>query len=272
MDVLSFDLSPATYLKVAHSLAVASAACYDEMTDAQQQIIDNFPTIIPFATTTSNGRVLANDEVIIVAYRGSINVEDWLDNLDIEQVIADVGLVHRGFLRSVDSTWSVIYDMVNHLDPSGKKLFVTGHSLGAAEATITSRRFYDEKMSPMPLFTYGCPRLYNDQAANTYPLVSYRFVNNRDIVPHVPTSRLLNWHYAHVGVPYWLSDDGKIYNSEPTEITLLMRSGTYALMSKGAMRTELMKSQLFDLISDHHIGHYVEKISALAQGGSSNAG
>ena len=77
-------------------------------------------------------------EKIIVCFRGSSNLQNWLDNIQIGHVYPyssypDVG-VDKGFHKALNYVSSTIYDFLHtqlEIYPT-YKILITGHSLGGA--------------------------------------------------------------------------------------------------------------------------------------------
>lgn len=87
-----------------------------------------------------------------------------------------------------------------------RKLFISGHSLGAALATIAAARlaFLDNHIHISAVYTIGSPRVFGTEVADIFDATVnhgtkmkdkyFRFRNNNDIVPRVPPLP-----YKHVG-------------------------------------------------------------------------
>jgi len=119
-------------------------------------------------------------ENYIVVFRGT-EPTSW------EDIKADVqfrkeGGIHRGFKAALDDIWE---DLKKHYDKNseGKQLVVTGHSLGAALATLYSHRISD---SNSVCYTFGSPRTGTPKQTKKMVFTAYRFRNNNDIVTKVP--------------------------------------------------------------------------------------
>lgn len=160
----------------------------------------------------SNVFVLEDTQDIIVACRGT-EVKEWKDiqadlTIDLVPSRTGVGQVHRGFRNYTDNLWHNIRDHV--LDNPNKKLWLTGHSLGAAMATLMAKRFVSHPINhPVEaLFTYGSPRVGNREYINTFNtlIVHHRWVNDGDIVTKVPFSP---WYY-HCGTKHGITQSGLI--------------------------------------------------------------
>ena len=93
------------------------------------------------------------------------------------------GKVHRGFKEALNLVW---YDIIKHMsdcDAVDKQIIITGHSLGAALATLVAGRLNNPDVL---LYTYGSPRVGNHKWNSCQKFQHYRFRNNNDIVTRVP--------------------------------------------------------------------------------------
>ncbi len=85
----------------------------------------------------------AHDNQIIVAFRGSVNIQNWVTNIDFIQTNyknVPGALVHEGFYAAYAAVSSQVIAAVRKLHashPTASLLF-TGHSLGGALATFAS--------------------------------------------------------------------------------------------------------------------------------------
>ena len=133
-----------------------------------------------------------------------------------ESVADEVIAVVRKFI-SLIPTEVTPEDSFSHLG----EILVTGHSLGGALANLAAadiREKFPEFRKPMKLFTFGAPRVGNQQFArmmNTYYPEgnNFRVVNKRDIVPHIPT-RVINKFYYHNGDEVWYNVSQNVTNSQ----------------------------------------------------------
>lgn len=128
-------------------------------------------------------------------------VEDAADSL------LHGSVVHHGFQQALNQVWSVTTALLSSYRsrrPSAEICF-TGHSLGAALATLAIGRFRGEAAS---LYTIGSPRVGNDafcrRVRERATLGVFRFVDNNDLVTHVPVAAPI---YQHVEQQCYRFDD-----------------------------------------------------------------
>ena len=125
-----------------------------------------------------------------IAFRGTetFNIEDWMTDLDCP---TDNFGIHRGFHDAYVKVCAEVMDW----DNKNKGTCYTGHSLGAALATIAAWRSYCRENHPT-LITFGSPRVGTEEFTSRMPSVGQaRYVHGQDIVPHLPPKGA----YAHLG-------------------------------------------------------------------------
>lgn len=167
---------------------------------------------------------------IFIGFRGSSNIQNWISDIKIILIhpYADNSIaVDKGFYDLYDilkpDVMSIISDMTRKYGT--KKLFITGHSLGGALATISA---FDIMYNVFPydvsyLITFGSPRVgnvYFSDYFNAYSIYSKRITHYYDIVPHVPEEFL---GYKHISNEIWYNEDNTKYticndldNEDPT--------------------------------------------------------
>ncbi len=143
--------------------------------------------------------VAGNDNQLIVCFRGTSSGKDAL--VDARFLKTDAfggrGRVHRGFQGALDSVWSQLEAVVVPLLPS-KKLFICGHSLGAALAQLAAHRFALGAHPVAGVYVYGSPRVGNRDFMNAYNELleekTFLHINNKDIVAQIPP-RVLGFNH-----------------------------------------------------------------------------
>ncbi|KAG9257759.1 Alpha/Beta hydrolase protein [Emericellopsis atlantica] len=146
---------------------------------------------------------------IVVSVRGSSNVRNWIANLDFnfeDSPIVSGGKVHDGFNRAWNEMRSgvtaAIRDAMNA--HPGYRVVATGHSLGAAVATLAAAQLRNDGI-PVDLYTYGSPRAGNDVLSDYISNQAgpeFRITHLDDPVPRLPP---IIFGYRHTSPEYWLS-------------------------------------------------------------------
>lgn len=155
---------------------------------------------------------------LFVGFRGSSNIQNWLDNLQIKQITP-----YDNKLIAVDDGFYKIYnalknDLYTHLNKFVTKyntndVLLTGHSLGAAIATLFAFDFcyYTQPYHVYSLITFGSPRVGNNDFSNYMHgcnISSTRVTHYYDVVPHVPEELL---GYKHVSHEIWYDRPNTLY-------------------------------------------------------------
>ncbi|MBA9087968.1 hypothetical protein FHR92_004461 [Fontibacillus solani] len=157
------------------------------------------------------GFILESSQDIIVAFRGTSSTTNWISDMIASQknfkYIKEDCLTHRGFTDIYSSARKRIIYTLNQLSPD-KTLYITGHSLGAALATLCAIDVAANTTFVSPnLYTYGSPRVGDPafkKAFTKYVQNSHRIANPFDVVTLAPPSiyklpkREKTYYYSHV--------------------------------------------------------------------------
>ncbi len=185
--------------------------------------------------------IVWNKDDMGICFRGT-------EPTELSDVLADLnalpkksmtdGWVHAGFRGELDKLWTHIEPMASEYDD--KNLYICGHSLGAAMATICTSRI--EEFRPVEeLYTFGSPRAGTRSFVRGIKTRHWRFVNNNDVVTTVPLALM---GYKHHGRLCYINHYGNI-----RKMTLWQRI-------KDKFRG--LRSGLLDGVKDHGMGNYVE--------------
>ena len=240
-------------LKKAALTANLSKIAYSDQQASRDQIInlgygefawfDNEGTQA-FACRKSN----AND--IFIVFRGTEpnQMKDILaDAKAWRKPAREKGLVHFGFAQAIDKVYDNIVHWINEQKLDGERnITCTGHSLGAALATIMASR-----LDANELYTFGSPRIGNRdfvKEMNKDGIKHYRFVNNNDIVTKVPFALMM---YRHCGELCYIN-----YHGNTRKMTTWQRIKD---QFRGIMRA-WQKGEPFDGARDHSISAYEKKL------------
>ena len=154
------------------------------------------------------------DGFVVVAFRGT-QPNDWHDLFDIAEVDHVAwelgGSVHAGFRSALDRIWPDLEKTLKRLDPTGRKTWFTGHSLGGALATLSMDRLGTAR----GLYTIGSPPVGNRRFARQFDARHqgrcFRYVNHRDIVVYAARwLALLVGNFTHVKERRYINAQGAI--------------------------------------------------------------
>ncbi len=136
-----------------------------------------------------------------LVFRGSSGrLDNWMANFDTRpQPWPPGGRVHAGFKAALLGIWPEILDALRGLQSPA---FYTGHSLGAALATLAA-----SLRPPRAVYTFGSPRVGDAGFARLMEAVPvYRLAGARDIVTRIPPA-IFPFGYRHVGLALPLRED-----------------------------------------------------------------
>lgn len=186
----------------------------------------------------TQGFAIANNDVIIFAFRGTeADINDVLADADIELTNGPFGTgsrVHRGFARALNNVTTFVNRQMRKFDRSGDRpVWFTGHSLGAALATLAASSMIDSGKKVQGMYTFGSPRVGNKKFAtslNAKLKNHYRMVFGKDLVTRVAPRA---FKYAHAGRLTTIAKNGAISHKGFTEASFLKNlSHTLAALRK----------------------------------------
>ncbi|KAJ3251456.1 hypothetical protein HK103_002398 [Boothiomyces macroporosus] len=174
-----------------------------------------------------------NLQTIVIAFRGTDNLEGALQDLEFAQTDSDWQSryplniaspanapipenlkVHAGFEEVYGSIRDDVLIATNQLaqNKPNYQIVFTGHSLGGAIASFAAVDFQNVfgMQDRISLYTYGQPRVGNDAWANyvdQVPFVDriYRVARRGDPVVHLPLNAMGYYHFKQ---QWELNDDG----------------------------------------------------------------
>ncbi len=218
----------------------------------------------------TRGYLAGGDGFAILAFRGTQpgEVRDLATDLKFHQrELSAVGgsvAVHSGFLEALEHVWEPVQSCLEALSETSTPVWFTGHSLGAALATLAAVRH-----QPAALYTFGSPRVGQEGLRNV--LVGFeveRFVNCTDIVTSVPPPLL---RYRHAGTQRFFTHLGHLHNDPDTcLVARARRAGTFAyqktfpLVHRGMVKLRRL--------ADHAIVNYTESILRAMEATDGRAG
>lgn len=209
-------------------LAEAALLAYADEGFAREQFgRAGFREVAFVSNAGSQCYLIGRDDVVIAVFRGTQvpkpggtadpvrgleeTIRDFLADADFRLVESGSGgFVHAGFKRAIDSIWSEVQPRLAEHVRARRPIWMTGHSLGAALATLAAARLGDVR----GLHVFGSPTVGDRGFADAFHLDAARIVHHRDIVARVPIfgSRPDNVpvDYVHVGVLKFIDGAGRL--------------------------------------------------------------
>lgn len=161
--------------------------------------------VISDSSTDTQGFIgyLPSDNSIYVTYRGSSSIRNWISDLDAFKTAYTSFpecncQVHKGFYAAEQKVIGGVLTEVKRLRgvyPTAA-IKVTGHSLGAALAQLTSMDLLKAGLS-CSVYNFGQPRVGDQAYAKfaTGKVDTWRVTHNKDIVPHVPVTTGMEFYH-----------------------------------------------------------------------------
>ncbi len=138
-------------------------------------------------------------DYVVLAFRGTepTSIKDIRsDAKGVTVPCESGGKVHSGFKEAYELVSLDIQTRLKQDDCKNKPLFVTGHSLGGALATVAAKRLTHEA-GIAACYTFGCPRVGDEVWVSGLKTPVYRVVNAADSVTMLPpgdgTITVLGW-------------------------------------------------------------------------------
>lgn len=138
----------------------------------------------PFGFVAQNNQ----SKNVFVIFRGTETPDDWLSNIAINQSAHPWGPVEDGFSKLYAQCSPAVLAAVKKT--AAAKVFVTGHSLGAALATLAAADLVISGTT-VQLYNFASPRTGSPAFADIFNQripVAWRTVNTEDLVTTVPFS------------------------------------------------------------------------------------
>ncbi|KAM7204362.1 Alpha/Beta hydrolase fold [Rhypophila sp. PSN 637] len=149
-------------------------------------------------------------KLIVISLRGTVSVRNWITDFITTQTpcaITKDCLLHTGFFASWLEISSAVF---THTQAAVKqfptyRVVATGHSLGAATATIATAYLRKQANIPVDIFTFGSPRVGNSAFAKfvtSQAGAEYRVTHDADPIARLPP---LIFNFRHTSPEYWLT-------------------------------------------------------------------
>jgi hypothetical protein len=230
-----------------------------------------------FVGETSHGLVVAMQGTVSLDTHtfGSLRkaVVDWLHDMDGRLVEKEgiPGRVHEGFADAAGAIWEPMVEAIgSRLEQSeGSRLYLTGHSKGAAMALLAARRLSrTTEHTPSAVYVFGTPRIGDRAFADGYDRdvpTNYHFSNRDDVIPHIPSHTILRallllkvglrpfishlLAYVHTRNLVFISWDGTLVDTTRMSLARRIRLGTRRSLH---ITWLILTFRIGETLRDHH--------------------
>ena len=247
MAVKQIDCGTLTLGEKSLIAAKLSQLAYSTIKESEEAIKDlGFTQAKLLVNDGAECLVVRNKTDMWIAFRGTepTKFNDLMADLKIIKNSAVAGgKVHGGFQEEVNDLWPKVLAELeqNSQLKKPKNVYMCGHSLGAAMATISATRY-----EPKALFTFGSPRVGGRKFIKNIHCEHHRFVNNNDIVTKVPPALL---RFKHHGNLHYFNAYGQLRTLTGWQAVKDIFRGIWAGWKRG---------KFFDALTDHSMVNYVE--------------
>jgi len=195
---------------------------------------------------------------ILTVFRGTNEKADWADNLRLGRLPHGFGRVHSGFAGALARVeCELLAKLSALLSDQSRTLWIAGHSLGGALATLLAAKLVLANIPIEGVYTFGQPQVGNRDFVRRYNKElaerTYRIVNHLDAVAY-----LLRTRFKHVDTLVQL---GKTYGyriggpNRPDRAGFRRRRGGKGY--RGMNRNNALS------VPDHSMSSYVSKLSSI---------
>jgi len=156
----------------------------EELSKIKMELVDTFDE------DGTQAILVSFKDFLVLAFRGTeaTSIKDIKSDAKATTKTCETGgKIHSGFdeaYRKVAVDIQKVLDLEPH---SNKALYITGHSLGGALATIAAKKLH-HKGGLAACYTFGAPRVGNDVWIENIKTPIYRLVNAADCVTMLPPS------------------------------------------------------------------------------------
>ncbi len=257
MSSFDFDSNTQKFSKKnAFAMAQAAKLAYGEKAHIRKKVLNIWKfNKCQFFDSIDGTQAFAacNNKLVILSFRGTEpnKIKDWITDINFDLVNGPLnGMVHEGFYTALSNVWKSIEIVIESMSNSWTKpIWVTGHSLGAALATLAVALLIEKERPVKGLYTFGQPRTGNNDFARNFNFefkpFAFRFVNNNDIVTRVPTREM---DYSHIGTFKYFTSNQKLVS----DINYWNR-----LLDRVQGRIKNILKWTPDGIGDHDMSNYV---------------
>lgn len=184
----------------------------------------------------------------ILAFRGTTDLQNWITNIQVNTTPwHTTANVHQGFYDAFRSLWVLLEP---HLAKLAQPCYFTGHSLGAALATLTAAHH-----PPSALYHFGSPRVGDAAFAQLLEskTPTFRIVHHCDIVTTLPWKNPLS-PFTHAGECHYFDHRGN-HQINPTHMDIFWDTLKRDFKWQDAFKIQQIGAPA-KALSDHNVINY----------------
>lgn len=229
--------------------------------------------------------IAVRQDVLVLAFAGT-NVQELRDLVQDAKLIQDplldsqgleVGHVHRGFREALALVWPDMLKEVQRRvrEVPGRALIVTGHSPGAAMATLATAQLHEANLPVRATYLFGSPRVGDRKFCdwlNARATTLYQHQNQNDVVTRVPA--VLDWEVVGAMRLRYLCGDGTVKIGADWFDTVVDRlQGRWASLTRNPASLGKADQSLSytDGLVDHEMAEYLKKLAVQLRTGPARA-
>lgn len=183
----------------------------------------------------------------VVAIKGTADLKDAETDANVSKsIFLGRYRVHSGFFNEHQHVFGQVMEGADLSLP----ILFTGHSLGAAIATLLAMSAKTEYSADVEVINFGSPRVGDKAFAKAYNKIipkTVRVVHDKDVVPRVP-----KLFYHHVDRLHRITADGKILRATTNWLKELFWFGKIVLSDLDG-----------EALDDHRMGNYLAAIKKM---------
>lgn len=244
----------------------------------------DFKIVKTFDNAGTQAILVENKDYIVLAFRGTET--DSLDDIKADaraniRKCETYGMIHSGFYFAYQAVRFDVEHTLSQAPYCDKPLYITGHSLGGAVATVATK-FIHHKGGLAACYTFGSPRVGNDDWINNIKTPIHRLVNAADCVTMLPPDdvvvtilatfaklipgageQIATWLQAKFGGYIHAGNMRYLTNCKPGDFDDVKVLYTVSFFYR--LKALVYKTLPFtNLLSDHSIGVYSKKLMIIA--------
>lgn len=232
-----------------------SNLAYEELETIEQALFElgfdsnTTAELVEDGTADAQAYMISNEKAIIITFRGTESLTDLQADLTVLKTETKWGKVHNGFNGQFQAIWPRLSELLlSRL--SNQPIWVTGHSLGGALATLFMVHVPEKLIEQIRgIYTYGQPRVGDKHFARMldkhFPNNYFRMTNETDKVPRIPKI-----NYYHGGLEIYYDETGNPYCGRPE----------LGFLEETLGRIDFVKKAITGDIGKHSIKYYEENL------------